>query len=256
MYDFTDKKTIGIWYGSRELNLANPNYVPFSLLFTLGYNYNYPEFRTIRETTDKNKERNYKLEGMTTVIDHLKIWLDQIPCQMHYFRSNGYDTFSKLYKTLTTEVIFRFTRLTRDRYTYMKGYYTLINNDLNKCYFMLVIKKEYIRYVKLCVLLNEPIMEDCYEFWYDEQTILEDPDHERIKKLCTKLLKDLKAMDIPCFNKNNMLDLFKVKFDFTAPTIAQQKEAITKYVDEFQASMLEEYNPVPRKLSLPRYFKH
>jgi hypothetical protein len=107
---------------------------------------------------------------------------------------------------------------------------------------MLVVKKEYSEYVKLCALTGEPVLEDCYEFWYDPKALETDP---RAKRVCNKLIKELTAMEIPCFEKEKITSLLIPKLEFKAPTISRQKEMIAEFVDSYQEYEDNKLNPKP-----------
>jgi hypothetical protein len=236
MYDFKDKKTIDQYYSWRRMDFANKDYVPFSSMFNLNDENYYTS--SMRKGLEKylDKEKRYQTKTIKMIEQKLKDWINEIPTQMPFFRSYR-ESISKFYSTLTTSLQFKSLSFRANSYSYVRGYYTLIFDNVvfeSRCFFMLVIKREYVKYVKLCILLEEPIMEDCYEFWYDEKAIEKHPENVRLKKLLNKMLKELNSIDLPCIPKENILDLFKVHFDFKAPTILAQKEKINQFVEEYQ----------------------
>lgn len=250
MYDFKNKRTIDNYYTWQIKNFANKDYIPFSMIFTLVNADTYNSKMSILETLDryKKKEEKWTIASIKEIENRLRQWLDQVPINLPFYRSNR-QPISKFYQLITENLHFRYIRFNRSYISYVGGYYTLFTENTDNCYFMLVIKREYLRYVKLCILLNEPIMEDCYEFWYDEKYIETAQDSIRLKRLVNKILKELKSMDIPCINKENIVDLFKVGFDFKAPTISAQKEMLAQYVEKYQKEDLKNKDLFPTIIS-------
>ncbi len=216
------------------MNFFNDKYIPFSLLFNL-FSDNQMKSTDIPQ---RFKDCYNRVSLAKNAIKPLEEWIEDIPYRPYLiYNSIWRDLSSKLYEMLQEELYFRRTKFRGgDLVQYTKGYYTLLDEQMNKGYFMLVLKKEYIKYIKLSLLTQEEITEDCFEFWYDSELLNTDL---KAKRACTKILKDFKLIDVPCFDKPNFLDLFQVKVEFKAPTISKQKELLNEFVKEFQTEELK-----------------
>lgn len=237
MYNFEDKDiTTGSVRLIPDLRIYNKDYIPFSLLFNLNSRY-----KTLKAIINY-----YSSPAKLTYIDSLSStlnqWLDDIPSNFNLCNTVGSELISKI--TVQNKLYFKMTRFRR-RSNYIKGYYTLFSQRYDRdygnyvpdrCFYMLVIKRTHIRIAKLCILLNEPILDDCFEFWYDQELIDKDPIAPKTTK---RLIKELSLIDVPCINKSNIMDLFSYEVEFKAPTISRQKELLEEFVTEFQKEELK-----------------
>ena len=249
MYDFEDKKIMGE-LGSlpTEPLIYNKEYIPFSLLFNLNHNNNI----SIKKYYENFKrDINYKkTNGVQLLEKKLKLWIDDIPVLFVTYRNWDRHMLSKFYEIVTGDSLYFNRTRFRSAKNYTRGYYSLFDEKLTEGYFVLMVKKEYIKYVKLSILLEEPILEDCFEFWYDS-VLIDKAENYRIKKVAKKVLKDLESIDVPCIDKSNIMDLLQPVIEFKAPTIKKQKELISKFVENFQ----EHEYPKPLPIDIPDIHK-
>lgn len=246
MYDFKDKKGVSTLSSIlKDTYIYNKDYIPFSMLFNLnflGTNYQVDSTITNRLKTYENDTlRKVTTLQVADLGNQLKLWIDDSPCVINMSRNHSRELISKFYESVTSSLFFKPTNV-RNTKNYYTGYYTLFEQNLTKFYFVLMVKREYIKYVKLCVLLNEPILEDCFEFWYDEALILEENDL-KVKRVTNKILKELNLIDVPCINKENILNLLQPEIKFNAPSISKQKELINEFVETFQKFELSKVQP-------------
>jgi hypothetical protein len=212
----------------------NSDYTVFSNLFNLIQNTNNYSVVLSFENTFKEL-KNSRGNQLKTVLDlnkRIEDWLSDVPTNVSYISYFVRHSPTDFYKILTENTHFQRCGFRRSYIEYRIGYYSLMKGVTEEMYFALVVKKEYIKYVKLCVFLGEPIMEDCFEFWYDEHMVLASGDTKIIKSLA-KILKEFSLKEIPCIPKQNILSLFQPEIKFTAPSISQQKEMINEFAEEF-----------------------
>lgn len=248
MYNFEDKKIVTEMSELPTQPLIyNKEYIPFSLLFNLAHG----NELSIKEYFNKVKPEynsNYKKVAYVQKLEEqLKLWIADIPIQFVIYRNWNRHMVSKFYELVTdSNLYFNKTRF-RSTKNYIRGYYSLIDDKYSEGYFVLMVKKEYIKYVKLSILLGEPILEDCFEFWYDS-VLINKAENYRIRRVVKKILKDLELIDVPCIDKSNIMDLLQPVIEFKAPTISKQKEMINKFVEDFQ----EHECPKPIPIDIPQ----
>lgn len=245
MYNFEDKIFIngaGSNAISHYIYIYNKNYIPFSMLFNV-YS-NRTSYKTTKELLEFYKDNFKKVDSLKSIEKEIKAWIEDVPICFHLQYNGNRNLVSKLYDIVINRLYFSRTNF-RSSSNYISGYYSLFDMKLTTGYFVLVIKKEYTKYVKLSILLNEPILDDCFEFWYDENLV---NSSFRIKRLTTKIIKELSAIDVPCINKSHIMDLLQPTIEFKAPTINKQKELVNEFVEEFQKYENEVLNPIPKKV--------
>lgn len=244
MYDFENKKiTNDLNINQIDSFIYNEDYIPFSLLFNLRYGSNV-SIKQYFENFELNKK--YKtLNDVKLLEKQLKLWIDDIPNSFVIYRNWDRHMLSKFYEIVTNNSLCFTKTKFKNVKNYIMGYYSLFDNN-DDGYFVLMVKKEYIKYVKLSILLGEPVLEDCFEFWYDS-VLINKPENYRIKKLVKKILKDLQLIDVPCIDKSNIINLLHPIIEFKAPTISKQKELINKFVEDFQ----EHEYPKPVSIDIP-----
>jgi hypothetical protein len=240
MFNLGDKKASYQIANTRELIIFDKEFVPFSSMFNLASGYVHTTV-TLPEMMEAYKKTPHTIGNAKVIENSLRSWINQIP----YHLSLMYETGS--YRVSVSELLRRtteclyFSEIYINRYAgYVRGYYTLMDQYFRHCYFILMVKKEYVSYVKMCALTGEPVLEDCFEYWYDPTLLESDLKAKRLNKL---LLKQLKDFEVPCIEKTDILKSLIPRIEFQAPTISSQKEKIA----EFASSFLELQNDIFNK---------
>jgi hypothetical protein len=236
MYDIENKSFCGrLETVDRYGKWTNKDYVPFSFLCNLHALKDMSALKYIEEMYNRTDVwRIYR------TYETLNSWLNSTPyCPVRlytgrYVRRDKRTEMDLLVKENLCLFLSNFRGNYRDNLTF--GYYTIMDFDMRKVYFMLVVKKEYIKYVKLCILLNKPIEEDCFEFWYDTSYCTT---NTQVLRALKKVLKELEEYDIKCIEKTNISELFQANIEFNASTIKEQKMLIEQHIQEFQEQELK-----------------
>jgi hypothetical protein len=218
-------------------------FIPFSMLFNIVNGLDSWGRGTAYKDLLKTRKETYKtVKSVNQFQTDLDLWLNNTPINMVvYNNTSGRQQVSKYFEIIQSNLYFRFTSL-RAIKNKIVGYYSLMdydyhsNYEIKNIYFTLMVKSTHVKYVKLCILLNEPILEDCFEYWYDESLINTEL---RYKRLHNKILKEMISKDIPCVSKTDILDLIQPELEFKAPTISKQKQLIEEFIKEFQEEELK-----------------
>jgi hypothetical protein len=218
----------------------NENYTLYSNLFNLvitsgGYS---KSITLANHIATLKSNSNNTLKPILKLYNDINTWLDDNPTNIIHNNSSNRVSPMEFYNMLGTKLFFEVCSFKRSYQYYRIGHYTLLENNNDDVFFGLMVKKEYIRYVKLCTLLGEPILEDCFEFWYDKSMIVRKGD-AKVLKVLNKILKDFKLIDLPCIEKENISLLFKPEIKFVAPSISRQKEMINEFAEEFRQHELK-----------------
>ena len=162
------------------------------------------------------------------------LWFSKIPEGISLSHWSQYRK-ENICKLLFTNLSFEKFHLRRSSIGHLKGYYTLLDQECKNPQFVLMVKKTHINYVRLCVLLNEPILEDCFEFWYNKSISI--PIYKRILK---EMLVELTSIDIPCIGFESSDELSSKLFyniEIKANSIKEQKQ----YFVDLSESIKKEY---------------
>lgn len=205
-------------------------FIPFSSLF---------DFYTSSWSKNKifivpEKQDGYTIQQVRRIEDNLMLWFSKIPegIGLSYGSQYRKENISKL---LFTNLSFERFHLRRSSIYHLKGYYTLLDQECKNPQFILMVKKTHINYVRLCVLLSEPILEDCFEFWYNKSISI--PIYKRILK---EMLVELTSIDIPCIGFESSDELASKLFyniEIKANSIKEQKQ----YFVDLSETIKKEY---------------
>lgn len=206
-------------------------FIPFSSLFDFGTE-KWGGKSAIFEIPTKDSYQ--VIQNIKKIEDTLMLWFSKVPEGISVNSGKSYLR-SALNKSFFTSLSFEYFYLRRSSYNQMKGYYTLLDNECKNPQFILMVKKTHINYVRLCVLLNEPILEDCFEFWYNKSISI--PVYKRILK---EMLIELTSIDIPCIGFESSDELASKLFyniEIKANSIKEQKQ----YFVDLSESIKKEY---------------
>lgn len=205
-------------------------FIPFSSLF---------DFYTSSWIKNKisivpEKQDGYTTQQVKKIEDNLMLWFSKIPegISLSHRGQYGKENISKL---LFTNLSFECFHLRRSSTYQLKGYYTLLDQECKNPQFLLMVKKTHINYVRLCVLLNEPILEDCFEFWYNKNIYT-----GVYKRILKEMLVELTSIDIPCIGFDSSDELSSKLFynvEIKANSIKEQKQ----YFVDLSESIKKEY---------------
>lgn len=205
-------------------------FIPFSSLF---------DFHTGSWSKNKifivpEKQDYYSTQQVKKIEDNLMLWFSKIPEGISLSHGLQYRK-ENINKLLFTNLSFEKFHLRRSSIYQLKGYYTLLDQECKNPQFILMVKKTHINYVRLCVLLNEPILEDCFEFWYNKSISI--PIYKRILK---EMLVELTSIDIPCIAFESSDELSSKLFyniEIKANSIKEQKQ----YFVDLSETIKKEY---------------
>lgn len=205
-------------------------FIPFSSLF---------DFYTSSWSKNKifivpEKQDYYSTQQVKKIEDNLMLWFSKIPEGISLSHGSQYRK-ENINKLLFTNLSFEKFHLRRSSIYHLKGYYTLLDEYCQIPQFVLMVKKTHINYVRLCVLLNEPILEDCFEFWYNKSISI--PIYRRVLK---EMLVELASIDIPCIGFESSDELSSKLFyniEIKANSIKEQKQ----YFVDLSESIKKEY---------------
>lgn len=205
-------------------------FIPFSSLFDFGTSF--WSYHKIFEIPEKND--NCTITSIKKVEDNLMLWFSKIPKEVSQSRKIHYPK-NLINKNFFSTINFESFVIRRVLSSDIKGYYTLLQKDCTIPQFVLMVKKTHINYVRLCVLLNEPILEDCFEFWYNKSISI--PVYKRILK---EMLIELTSIDIPCIGFESSDALASKLFyniEIKANSIKEQKQ----YFVDLSETIKKEY---------------
>lgn len=205
-------------------------FIPFSSLF---------DFYTSSWSKNKifivpEKQDNYNIQQVKKIEDNLMLWFSKIPEGISLSHGLQYRK-EDINKLLFTNLSFERFHLRRSSTYQLKGYYTLLDEYCQIPQFVLMVKKTHINYVRLCVLLNEPILEDCFEFWYNKSISI--PIYRRVLK---EMLVELASIDIRCIGFESSDELSSKLFyniEIKANSIKEQKQ----YFVDLSETIKKEY---------------
>ena len=206
-------------------------FIPFSSLFDFGTEKWGGSDKIFEIPT---KESWHSIQGVKKIEDTLMLWFSKIPEGISLSHGSQYRK-ENINKLLFTNLSFERFHLRRSSIYHLKGYYTLLDQECKNPQFILMVKKTHINYVRLCVLLSEPILEDCFEFWYNKSISI--PIYRRVLK---EMLVELASIDIPCIGFESSDELSSKLFyniEIKANSIKEQKQ----YFVDLSETIKKEY---------------
>lgn len=152
-----------------------------------------------------------KLPLISTFIkDKITDFLKEKPYKINY-NGNIRNTYSNLFLTIKNNSTFS-PRSRISTFEFISGKYFLgeyINESEINVLFTLVIKREYLEYVKLCILTDNEIHPDVFEFWVSKDFDKPKSKYRSARTFYKKeILTDIRAKGITIVEKDNFSELF------------------------------------------------
>jgi hypothetical protein len=176
------------------------------------------------------------------LIKNINGWLDtpvkqqlHTPLMRRYYGSHSYyELFYQVEKCVSPKLISLRTK------NYIANAWYLTDSSDNTPIFTLMVKKEAVKYVRLCLLLGETPVSDCFEFWINESLDIKDSKWPQFRTQYRKYLKPKiqKEYQIPIFEKTED-ELWSEFIYLTEPkfkSIKERKEWLNSVTKEYLAS--------------------
>lgn len=160
-----------------------------------------------------------------------------------YMQSYTTGYYVDLFINIRNKNVFK-THVFRD-ITYMSCCYFLcsVKDNSYDIIFTLVVKNEFIPYVKACYIFNEPVDTCVFEFWVKKGFDTKDTTYRRLRPRYRKEIKPL-ILDygIPIIEKDNIYDELYNSINLPEfKTISDSKEWLNKLTSEALVNLKEKY---------------